>query len=444
MKIPETQYAKSGDLYIAYQVVGSGPIDVVLAPPFMSHIEQNWEWPPRAHLQRRLASFSRLITFDRRGTGLSDRISVFATFDELMDDIRAVMEAAGSERAALIGMAEGGPMCALFAATHPERTSALVLYGTYAKATRSPDYPWAPTPEHHRRVLDTYDRKWGREPVGVGKLAPSLYSDERFRRFLARAERYAVSPGAAIAWYRTTTEIDIRHVLPTIRIPTLVCHRTGDRMFDISGARYMAEQITDARFVELSGEDVSYATTPAADQLADEIEVFLTGQRGKHEIDRVLATVLFTDIVGSTERVAQVGDRRWRETLEAHNEIVRGQLEAFRGREVKTVGDGFLATFDGPARAIRCAETIREEVRALGLEVRAGLHTGECEIADGDVRGIAVHIGARIAAMAGASEILVSNTVKDLVVGSGIEFEDRGSHALKGLPGEWRLYAVAT
>jgi class 3 adenylate cyclase len=445
VEIPEIRYAKSGDLYIAYQVLGSGPLDLVVAPAFMSHVEQNWEWPARARMWHRVASFSRLIIFDRRGTGLSDRVSALASFDEMMDDIRAVMDAAGSERAALFGTAEGGPMCALFAATYPDRTSALVLYGTYAKGTESADYPWAPTEEHHRVVIETYDRKWGRKPVGVGKMAPSLYEDEAFRQWIVRAQRYAVSPGGAIAWYRMTTEIDIRHVLPAIRVPTLVCHVAGDRLFDVRGARYMAERIPGANYVELAGQDSLFGAVPGkSDALVDEIEEFLTGHRGAPEIDRVLATVLFTDMVSSTERASELGDRRWRDVLDSHDSISRREVERFRGRLVNTTGDGVLATFDGPARAISCARAIGDEVVKLGVEIRAGLHTGEVELRGEDVGGIAVNLAARVMGKAGPGEVLASSTVKDLVVGSGIEFEDRGSHELKGVPGEWRLYAVAS
>ena len=441
MDVPETRYAKSGDLFIAYQVLGSGPIDLIVAPPFMSHVEVNWESPARARFWRRLASFSRLVIFDRRGTGLSDRFSALASFDEMLDDILAVMEAIGSERAALLGAAEGGPICALFAATYPERTAALVLYGTFAKGTYSPDYPWAPTQDHHRLVVETYERKWGREPVGIGKISPSLYKDQAFRDMMLKAQKYAVSPGGAIAWYRATTEIDIRHVLPAIRVPTLVSHVVGDRLFDVGGARYIAEHIPGARYLELPGNDSAFASADVQDIL-DGIEEFLTGHRAAPEMDRVLATVLLTDIVSSTERAADLGDRRWREVLDSQEAISRRHVERFRGRLVKTTGDGVLATFDGPARAIQCARAIGDEIAGLGIQIRAGLHTGEVELRGADIGGIAVHLAARVMAMAAPGEVLSSSTVKDLVVGSGIEFADHGTHTLKGVPGEWRLFAA--
>jgi class 3 adenylate cyclase len=435
---PETRYAKSGDVNIAYKVVGDGPLDLVLVPGFVSHLDLDWEEPRYAHLLRRLASFSRLIMFDKRGTGLSDRPGGLPDLETRMDDVRAVMDAAGSERAALFGYSEGGPMCALFAATYPGRTSALVLYGTYAKRQDpDDDYPWAATREQREAYADQVEREWGKE-ADLGTMAPN--ADEAIVRWWHARARGSASPGAAKALILMNSQIDVRSILPTIRVPTLVLHRVGDRDSRLEEGRFIAERIRGARFVELEGEDHAPSIDP--DQILDEVEEFLTGTRPAREPDRILATVLFTDIVGSSQRAAELGDRAWRELLGGHHAAVRRQLERFQGREVDTAGDGFLATFDGPARAVRCGDAIREAVGELGLELRAGLHTGEVELADGKVTGIAVHTGARVAALAAPGEVLVSSTVKDLVAGSGIEFEDRGTHELKGVPGDWRLYAV--
>ncbi len=439
---PETRYAKSGDVNIAYQVAGEGALDLVFVPGWVSHVEWCWEEPGFAHFLRRLASFSRLILFDKRGTGLSDPVAdqALPTLEERMDDLRAVLDAVGSVRAALLGISEGGPMSALFAATYPERTAALVMYGSYARWIREPDYPWALTREQHERALAVFAQEWGR-PIGLHRFFPSVADDPRFAAWWAKYLRLGASPGAALALYRMNIEIDIRHLLPVIRVPTLVLHRTGDRLIDIGASRYLAEHIPGARYTELPGQDHG-PWVGDIDTLVDEIEEFLTGVRHGPEPDRVLATVMFTDIVGSTERAATLGDRAWRALLDTHNEIVRRELERHRGREVKTVGDGFLATFDGPARAIRCACGIRDGVHPLGIEIRAGLHTGECELMGDDVGGIAVHIGARVAASAAPGEVLVSSTVKDLVAGSGLRFADRGVHVLKGVPGEWRLFSL--
>ena len=437
----ETRYAKSGDLRIAYQVHGDGPIDLVFAPGYLSHLEQNQWWPAYAAFFEKMASFSRLIVFDRRGTGLSDRILTLGSFEELMDDIGVVLDAVGSERAALFGGAEGGPMCILFAATFPERTSALVLGASYARRGWAPDHPWGIDEEAQQRILDGYEERWGRIGFGSRALAPTLADDERFQAWYAQAQRFSGTPASAREWFRVTMDIDVRDVLPAIRVPTLVIHRSGDRVIPVESGRYLAEHIPDAKYVEVPGHD-HFPFVGDMDAIVDEIEEFLTGSRRAREPDRVLATVLFTDIVGSTERATELGDRRWRELLDEHHRLVRAELERARGKEIRISGDGFLATFDGPARAIRCACAIRDAVRGLGLEVRAGLHTGEIELAETGVEGIAVHIGARIAALAGGGEVLVSSTVKDLVVGSGIEFADCDTHALKGVPGEWRVYAV--
>jgi class 3 adenylate cyclase len=436
---PKTQYAKSGDLHIAYQVTGTGPLDLVFVPGFVSHLEYQWEYPESVRFFERLSSFSRLIRFDKRGTGLSDRVGGIPTLEQRMDDVRAVMDAVGSERAALFGVSEGGPMSLLFAATYPERTSALVVYGSYARRAWAPDHPFGRTNEEMGRVIETMEREWG-GPVGVEIWAPSLMGDERFKQWWANYLRLAASPGAAVAVMRMNMEIDVRHVLPLVRVPALVIHRTGDRLTRVEQGRYLAERIPGARLAELPGDD--HLPFFNSDQIIDEVEEFLTGTRHAPEADRVLATVLFTDIVGSTERAAAIGDRRWHELLGGYYGTARRELARFRGREIDTAGDGFFAAFDGPARAIRCAEAISAGVRPLGIEIRAGLHTGECEVIGDKVGGIAVHIGARVATLARPGEVLVSNTVKDLVAGSGLAFEERGAHTLKGVPGEWRLYAV--
>jgi class 3 adenylate cyclase len=421
-------------------VAGEGPLDLVYVPGWISNVELMWEDPAQAYMLDRLASFSRLIVFDKRGTGMSDPVPVdrLPTLEERMDDVRAVLDAAGVERAAIFGFSEGGNLSVVFAATYPQRTTALALYGIFAKRLWSPDYPWAPTPEQRARGIEELERTWGQN-MDLDDLAPS--EDEAFKRRIATYLRRSASPGAAVALLRMNTEIDIRDVLPSIQAPTLVMHRTGDRDANIEEGRWIASMIPGAKFVELAG-DAHVVWAGDVDAVVDEIEEFLTGVRRGPEPDRVLATVLFTDVVASTERAQELGDRRWRDLLERHHEVVRTRLERFQGREIDTAGDGFLAMFDGPARGIRCARAVVDGVRELGLELRAGLHTGECELVGADVRGIAVHTGARVAALAGAGEVLVSSTVKDLTAGSGIEFEDRGEHELKGVPGEWRIYAV--
>jgi pimeloyl-ACP methyl ester carboxylesterase len=437
---PETRYAKSGDVNIAYQVVGEGPFDLVYVPGWISNVELMWDEPSHARLLQRLASFSRLILFDKRGTGMSDPVPLdrLPTLEQRMDDVRAVMEAARSEHAAIFGSSEGGLMSALFAATYPERTRALVAGAIYAKRLWSPDYPWAPTPEAREIEIGEIERSWAGE-MDISNLAPS--ADEAFRRRAVAYLRRSASPGAAVALLRMNSAIDVRDVLPTIRVPTLVLHRVGDRDVNIEEARWIARQIPGAKLVELPGDD-HLIWGGDVDAVVDEVEEFLTGVRPVLGADRVLATVLFTDIVGSTERAAELGDRRWREVLDQHHAVVRRELERFRGREVDTAGDGFFATFDGPARGVRCACAIRDAVRELDIEIRAGLHTGECELTgDGKVGGIAVHTGARVPSVASAGEVVVSSTVKDLVAGSGIEFEDRGEHDLKGV-GTWHLYSV--
>ena len=439
--VPQTRYTKNGDVNIAYQVLGQGPRDLVYIPGWVSNIEIFWEEPAYARFLTRLASFARLILLDKRGTGLSDRVAEMPNLEVRMDDVRAVLDTVGSRRAALFGSSEGGVMCMLFAATYPDRTSALIMHGSYARLTSAPDYPWGFSAEVRAAFIDQAVREWG-GPIGLDDRAPSMAHDERFRAWWARHLRLSASPAAFATLSRMNAQIDVRNVLPAIRVPTLILHSVGDRAMDIGGARYLAEQIPGAKLIELTGPDhVPFLSD--ADRVADEIEEFLTGTRQGREPDRVLATVLFTDIVGATERAASMGDRSWHDLLDAHHALVRRELSAFRGREIDTAGDGFLAAFDGPARAIRCASAISSGVRSLGIEVRAGLHTGECEIIGDKLGGIAVHTGARIASLAGPGEVLVSSTVKDLVAGSNLAFDDRGPQSLKGVPGRWQLFAVA-
>ena len=441
---PETRYARSGEHSIAYQVVGDGTLDLVYMPGFASHLEVFWEQPAYSRFLHRLASFSRLIMIDRLGTGLSDRLPTdkTSTLEQRMDDIQAVMDAVGSERAALLGWSEGVMPCATFAATYPERATALVMYGGMPRILEADDYELGIPEEMYDEWVDTIQDLWGHSGAALRFWAPTVAEDPEPQRWFQRFTRLAASPGAAAALFRSIKQTDIRDVLPTIGVPTLIIHRTEDALVQVEHSRYMAEHIPDATLVEFPGEDHLWWFGDQ-DVIVDEVQEFLTGARSAPQHDRVLATVMFTDIVGSTERAAKLGDRRWRELLESHEAVVRRELARHRGTEVKTTGDGFLATFDGPARAISCARAIAEAVRPLGIEIRAGLHTGECEVMNGDVGGIAVHTGARVSAEAGPNEVLVSSTVKDLVAGSGIEFEDRGSRELRGVPGEWRLYAVA-
>ena len=440
--VPTTRYARSADVNIAYQVVGSGPIDLVFVPGWVSQVEAMWEEPTHEAIFRRLASFSRLILFDKRGTGLSDRVSVdrLPTLEDRMDDVRAVMDAAGSEAAAVFGVSEGGVMCALFAATYPDRTKALVLYGSYPRRLWAPDYPWGPTATERTEYIDDVARQWG-GPAQLDVLAPSASNDRRLQDWFSRYLRASASPGAAVALLRMNSVLDIRAILPTIRVPTLVMHRTDDRDIDVGGSRYMAQQIPGARYVELPGEDHLWFVGNV-DAILDEVEEFLTGVRHPGSFDRVLATVMFTDIVDSTATAARLGDARWRSLLETHSASVRRSLQLHEGREVDNAGDGFLARFEGPARAIRCAMAIVAGASRIGLEVRAGIHTGECEEVDGKLRGIAVHIAARVMAAASPGEVVVSRTVRDLVAGSGFDFRDTGTHQLKGVPGEWQIFAA--
>ncbi len=427
-------------MHIAYQVVGDGPFDLVFVPGFVSNVEHYWEMPVVPRMLNRLASFSRLILFDKRGTGLSDPVIEVPSIEQRVQDLMAVMAAAGSERAALWGISEGGPTCIHFAAHHPDRTTALVLYGTTARFSVAPDYALGFSREALDNLLDALETTWG-EGALANLFAPNFASDEAFLATWGRYQRTGASPSMARALISALWEIDVRGDLPRIQVPTLILHRVGELMLSVSHARYMAERIPDAKLVELPGED-HLLFVGDVDAIVDEMEEFLTGTRMGAEPDRVLATVLFTDIAGSTEKAHALGDRAWRDLLDRHHAVVRRELERFRGREVDTSGDGFLARFDSPAAAIRCAQAIREGVRGISLEVRAGVHTGECEVIGEKLGGIAVHIGARVMSLAGAGEVCVSSTVKDLVAGSDLRFADRGAHTLKGVPGEWRLYAV--
>jgi class 3 adenylate cyclase len=438
---PETKYAKSGDVHIAYQVIGNGPIDLVHTLGAASNIEYLWEEPSCVRYFQRLASFSRLILFDKRGSGLSDRVIGVPTLEERMDDLRAAMDAIGSERAVLIGASEAGAMSVLFAATYPERVTALILYAALASWVWAEDYPWRPTREAHLQQLAQATPMQLFNALSDNWAAPSRASDEHFKHWFATYIRQSVSPSGSLALRRMNVEIDVRHVLPAIRVPTLVLHRTNDSSVNVEEGRYLAQHISGAKFVELPGID-HWPTVGDSDSILNEIEEFVTGARPAPEPDRVLATVMFTDIVNSTQRATELGDRRWHDVIENHNTILQREIARFRGRVVHSTGDGVLATFDGPARAVRCACAISDAVKSLGIEIRAGLHTGEIELLSDDVAGIAVHIGARVSALAGASEVLVSSTVKDLVAGSGLRFAERGAHSLKGVSGEWRLFNV--
>jgi len=437
--VPETRYAKSGQIHIAYQVVGDGPIDLVFLPGLFSQVELPWEEPGYARFLSRLASFSRLIPIDARGTGLSDRAPVLPPMEEQVDDVLAVLDAVGSTSAALLGLSQAGPMAILFAASHPDRTGALVLYGSYASPREREGYPWGRTPQWMDDYDHLIDEKWG-SGLFLSQVAPSRLGDDVFKQWWGRLERFSYGPGNALAYFRMNGEIDVRSILPTIRVPTLVLQRKEDIYRNPGHAQYLAEHVPSAKLVVLPGSDhLPYVGD--GDVIVDEIQEFLTGVRPAPHHDRVLATILFTDIVGSTERVSSLGDAAWKELLQRHHVASRHELSRFRGREIDTAGDGFLATFDGPARAVRCAQGIVEAVGDIGIQVRAGVHTGEVELAGDGIRGIAVHVGARVAALAAPNEVLVTGTVRDLVAGSGIEFDDRGSHLLKGVPGEWRLFA---
>jgi class 3 adenylate cyclase/alpha-beta hydrolase superfamily lysophospholipase len=442
--LPETHYARLGDLHLAYQVLGKESPDILLLDQWFSHMDAQWDVRPVAEFRERLASFGRLIMYDKRGSGLSDPIptSALPTIEEWMDDIPAVLDAVGAEKVAVITNLGGGILATTFAAAHPERVSSLILVDCFARFTAAPDFPIGAPSAAIERTLQEADAQMGRGLM-IDLFAPSVANDDRLRRAWARYERQAASPGSTIATVRMLYASDVRDILPAIHVPTLVIHRADAREFRVEHGRYLAEHIPGAKYVELPGID-NLIWAGDQDAILDEIQDFVTGVRPAPTSRRILATILFTDIVGSTRVAAEMGDGRWQRLLDDHYRIARRQLDRYDGHEVKTVGDGILATFDGPARAIRCAAAIRDEVGELGLEIRAGLHTGEIEVEPDDIAGLAVHIGARISALAGAGEVLVSSTVKDLVVGSGLDFDDRGTHELKGVPGEWRLYAVSS
>lgn len=437
---PDTGYARSGDYRIAYQVVGDGPLDVVLVNGFVSHLDLAWETPPFAAMLPQLASCGRLILFDKRGVGLSDRGASVPTLEERMDDVRAVMDAVGSQRAALIGISEGGPMALLFAATYPERVAALVLWSTFARIAVAPDYPDGLAAEVFDATYARIERYWGSGKTMRAVVVQDAADDPALIGQWGRFERSAASPTTAIACLRFGAASDVRHVLPAISAPTLVVHRSGDPLVPIGHGRYLADHIPGAALCEFPG-DTHLSATGADVEILQAIEEFLVGSRTPQPIERVLKTVLFTDIVDSTARAAALGDRRWRELLDAHDALVRREVERARGDLVKTTGDGVLAAFDGPARALRCARAILPQASAIGLVLRAGLHSGECELRGADLAGIAVHIGARVASLAAPGEILATGTVADLVVGSGIQFSERGTHLLRGA-GEWRVLAM--
>lgn len=437
----DIRFARSGDVNVAYHVVGDGSVDIVYVQGAWSHLEIGWELPAFRRFCERLGEFARVIVFDKRGMGMSDRVPGTTPLDDRMDDITAVMDAVGSESAFLIGESEGGPLSMLFAAAHPERTSGLILMGGEVRERTDDEWPWGEnTVEDFEAMVARIPERWGRPGPFMEFFAPSQAETPWLIDWSARLQRNANTPGGAEAFMRMAFDIDVRDIVPSVRVPTLVIHAQGDLICHVENGRFLAREIPNARYVELPGADHLPWFEP--ELVMSEIREFLTGHRVALTPDRVLATVLFTDIVGSTGRAAEMGDSHWRELLEVHNTVLRTQLDRFRGTEVNTAGDGFLATFDGPARAIQCAQEIQRQVQSLGLEVTAGVHTGEIERVGDDVAGIAVHIGARIAGLAGPQELFVSRTVKDLVAGSGIEFEDRGEHVLKGVPDKWHVYAV--
>jgi len=435
---PEIKYARNGDVSIAYQVLGKGPVDIIYVPPFVSNLDLQWQEPEQARYLQRLASFSRLVMFDKRGTGLSDRTGI-ATLEERMDDVRAVMDAVGLERGVVFGTSEGGAMSLLFTATYPERVQALILYGAYARQVATPDYPEGISPEIAKDRMEALRTRWG-QGIMASVLAAERVADPAFLERQARWERLSASPGAVVALYQMICELDVRHLLTAVKVPTLILHRVGDPTH-ASQSRFLGRHIPGARMVELPGKEY-YPFFGDQDAIFGEIEEFLTGTRSRPDVDRVLATVLFTDIIDSTRKAVELGDQKWRELLESHHSLIRDELKRFRGREVDTAGDGFFAVFDGPARAIRAAVAIVEKLLRLGIPVRAGIHTGECDVMDNKLSGVAVHTGARVASLARPGEVLVSSTVKDLVAGSGLRFGDRGVHELKGIPGGWQLYSV--
>jgi pimeloyl-ACP methyl ester carboxylesterase len=440
-KLPETRYTQCGTINIAYQVFGEGPVDLVLVPGWVSNLDMMWEEPRLANWLRQLGSFARVILFDKRGTGLSDRVTDTPMLEERMEDVRAVMEAVGSEQAALVGYSEGGPMCALFAATYPQMARAVVMIGSYPRRGRTEGFPIGPSEAELEAFIKGIGKHWG-TTYALDQRAPSMCHDERFQAWWAKFLRMGTSPAAAEALTRANMQIDVRDILPTIRVPTLIVHATGDKTCPIAFGRYLAEHIPGAKLVEIDSDD-HLPWLEGSDEILRAVEEFLTGTRHDVGADRVLSTIMFTDIVGSTEILAETGDANWRALRGAHDEAVRGNLAAFSGREMNTTGDGFLAIFDGPARAVRCAQNICADAQRVGVSVRVGLHTGECELRGPDISGLAVHIASRISDLAPSGGVLVSRTVRDLVAGSGLRFEATGSHRLKGVPEEWQLYGVA-
>ena len=443
VELPVTRYARTvDDVHIAYQVVGDGPFDLVAILGYVSHVELCWEDPRIAEFFMGLASFCRLILFDRRGLGLSDPVQGAPTLEDRMQDLCAVMDASGSERAALLGLSEGGPVSILFAATYPERVTALILYGTFARMTKTDAYPWGYPSDVFERFVQAKTDSWG-DDNAVDYFAPSLAHDAEFRRRWATFERRATSPDSYRALMKMNGDTDVRDVLPKVRVPTLVLHRTGDLPVRIGNGRYVSEHITGSRFVELPGQDHFFWVGDSS-VLLDEIEEFLTGRRSVHDRDRVLATVMFTDIVASTEQAVRLGDALWRRRLDQHDQLTRREVDRWRGQFIKSTGDGALATFDGPARAIRCAVELQKALSSEDLAIRAGLHTGEIELRNNDVGGVGVHIASRVQGLATPDEVLVTKTVTDLVAGSGITFVDRGLHDLKGIAGSWQVFAIAS
>ncbi len=437
-----TQYARSGDTHIAYQVIGDGPIDIVFVPGWVSHVELCWAEPSFARFLNQLASFARLILFDKRGTGLSDRVpnDKLPGLEERADDLLVVMDAVGSRKAVFAGYSEGGNLSAFFAATHPDRVQALIMFGTFAKRIYSPDYPWAPTIENRQQELEHIEREWGNR-MDLSHYVPSVAGDEAFVERLATYFRRSASPGAAVALLKMNTQVDIRNILPTIHIPTLIMHRTGDQDVNVEEGRWMANQIPNAKFIELPGDD-HLPWVGDQDAIIENIREFLDARKSEPTALRALATILFTDIVGSTELARNMGDQAWRSLLDSHDNICAETVAEFEGRLVKTTGDGALATFSGPGRGIECSQKIIQQCGTLGLNIRAGLHTGECEIRNDEIAGVAVHLAARVSASASSGELLVSRTVRDLVAGSNNTFEFRGEYSFKGFDEKWSIYSV--
>ena len=438
--LPETKYAKSGDINIAYQVVGEGPVDLVLVPGWISNIDVFWEEPSVVRFLNKLASFSRLILFDKRGTGLSDRVTDSPMLEERMDDVRAVMDAVGSQQATLLGYSEAGTMVALFAATYPERTNSIIMIGSFARRIKSHDYPCGVDVEEYKESIKELTKIWG-GPIGIGQRIPSKKNDEQFKKWWAKFLRMGASPGTAEAITKMIIEIDVRDILPSINVPALIIHAEGDKVISLPNGEYLAKHIPNARLVVVKTED-HLPFIEKSTEILEEVEEFVTGIKAERNMGRVLSTLMFTDIVDSTKMAQEMGDQNWSDLLETHDSVIRHELSVYRGKEIDTAGDSFFASFDGPARGLRCAQAINKSIDELGLSVRVGIHTGECEVRGKNLAGIAVHIAARISALAGPEQILVSRTVKDLVAGSGIEFKDFGTHSLKGVSDQWSLFEI--